>query len=475
VEDYIRTETNQSRIIGPFLSNPFECTIAISPLNSLEKKGSSDRRIITDLSFPDGRAVNCGINKDEYLGKHIRTQYPTVDNLVELILRHGRGCKLYKRDMRKAFRQIRVDPGDIHLLSFRWNDMIYCDTVLAMGLRSAAYICQRLTNGISYICKMEGHELVNYLDDFCGADEAVRAEISFEYLRNLLELLGIEEAKKKAVSPSTRVAFLGIWFDTVKMTMEVTPERLLEIKDLTAAWLTKNRATVKEVQSVIGKVNFVAKCVKPARIFIGRMLNFLREMPHKGRSRVTEDFKGDIKWWNEYLPTFNGISLITTERWSKPDEMVASDACLSGCGATCGEEYFHKDFPEQLLNKNWHINALELMSLIVAVTIWAKKLEGRKATVLCDNMATVWVINTGKTRDKVMQMLLRELCYITATNSFEVYAKHIPGVENRIPDMLSRWSTSEELKCKFLRDEINNFNLEILVGDDLFDTDKLRW
>jgi hypothetical protein len=198
-------------------------------------------------------------------------------------------------------------------------------------------------------------------------------------------------------------------------------------------------------------------------------------MPTKGRSRVTDDFKGDIKWWNEYLPTFNGIALISTVRWSQPDEVVASDACLSGCGATCGKEFFHKEFPELVLRKNWHINALELLSLIVALTVWAKKLSGTRATVLCDNMATVWVINTGKTRDKVMQLLLRELCYITATNKFEVFAQHIPGVENRLPDMLSRWSISSELKNKFLQDEASNFNLELEVCDDLFDTDKLRW
>ena len=475
VDEYIKIEKKQARILGPFFKNPFEGPIAISPLNTLEKKGSTDRRIISDLSFPDGKAVNNGINKDEYLGNQIKTQYPTVDSLIELILKHGQGCQLYKRDMRKAFRQIRVDPGDIHLLCFKWNDMIYCDTVLAMGLRSAAYICQRLTNGISFICKNEGHEIVNYLDDFCGVERPENAEESFVYLKDLLGLLGVEEATRKAISPSTRVAFLGIWFDTEKMTMEVTPERLLEIKSLTATWLKKNKATVKEVQSIIGKVNFVAKCVRPARIFIGRMLNFLREMSHKGKSKVTDDFKGDIKWWNEFLPTFNGISLISKEIWSNPDEIIASDACLTGCGATCGREFFHKEFPATVLVKEWHINALELLALIVAITVWAKNLTGRRVTVLCDNTATVWVINTGKTRDKVMQMLLRELCYITATNKFEIVAQHIPGVENRLPDMLSRWSTSPELKNKFLHEEIHNFSLEVNVCDDLFNTDKLRW
>jgi len=396
-----------------------------------------------------------------------------VDHITNLILKKGRGCKLFKRDMRKAFRQIRVDPGDIHLLSFKWQGLIYSDTVLTMGLRSAAYICQRLTNSVSFICKKDGFEIINYLDDFCGVEHPEDADRAFAYLGNILQYLGIEEAINKASEPSTRSAFLGIWFDTVKMTMEVTPDRLVEINTLTSVWLSKEFATVKEVQSIIGKLNFVAKCVKPARIFISRMLNFLRAMPKRGKSRISGEFLNDVRWWNRYLPNFNGVSLISGARWSKPDEVIASDACLVGCGATCGREYFHKEFPLSVINQSLHINALELLALIVAVSVWAPTLRGKRITVLCDNSATVWVINTGRTRDVIMQVLLRELCYLCAVNKFEIFAKHIPGESNRIPDMLSRWTISEELKAKFVNTELKNFIGEVTVSDKLFDIQNL--
>ena len=182
VDKYLQAELSLGRIAGPFETNPYEEVIAISPLNSLPKKGTTDRRVITDLSFPEIGSVNSGIDKDSYLGLPIKTRYPSVDNVVALILNKGPGCMLFKRDMRKAFRQIRVDPGDIHLLSFKWNNKLYSDTVLTMGLRSAAYICQRLTNGVSYICKEEGFEIVNYLDDFCVVEK--RFGFSIELFRN---------------------------------------------------------------------------------------------------------------------------------------------------------------------------------------------------------------------------------------------------------------------------------------------------
>jgi len=475
VDSYINAEVNLGRIIGPFRKNPFTTQIAISPLNSLEKKNTTDRRVITDLSFPEQYSVNCGINKDVYLGENIQTRYPTVDNIIDIINAKGRGCMLFKRDMKKAFRQIRVDPGDIHLLSFKWNGLIYVDTVLAMGLRSAAYICQRLTNSVTFICREKGFDLVNYLDDFCGVEVPARAQEAFTQLGELLRYLGIEEAKNKAAIPSTRVAFLGIWFDTEKLTMEVTPERLIEIRQLSQEWLKKKKASVREVQSIIGKLNFVAKCVRPARIFISRMLNFLREMPKKGKSKLPKDFRADIQWWNRYLPNFNGVSVISNEKWSRPDEIIASDACLKGCGATCGTEYFHEVFPEHVISKDLHINALELMALVVAVTVWADHLRGKRVIVLCDNSATVWVINTGKTRDHAMQGLLRELCYITATYEFELFAQHIPGDDNRIPDMLSRWTVSEELKEQFKSSEAHKFTRELHIKDSMFVFDSVHW
>ncbi len=48
--------------------------------------------------------------------------------------------------------------------------------VLPMGLRSAAPICQQLTNAVTYIYNKQGWSVVNYLDDFGGAEVWEKAE-----------------------------------------------------------------------------------------------------------------------------------------------------------------------------------------------------------------------------------------------------------------------------------------------------------
>ena len=49
-----------------------------------------------------------------------------------------------------------------------------------MGLRSAANICQRVTNAISFIMLQVGIAILNYLDNFAGAEK--RENANFAYL-----------------------------------------------------------------------------------------------------------------------------------------------------------------------------------------------------------------------------------------------------------------------------------------------------
>ena len=78
--------------------------------------------------------------------------------------------------------------------------------------------------------------------------------------------------------------FIGILFNTVKITTKATSERLQEIKFLLNTWLNKETACLKEVQYLLGKFSFIAACGRPGRIFISRKLKWLRTL-HLEESR----------------------------------------------------------------------------------------------------------------------------------------------------------------------------------------------
>ncbi len=160
IDNYIEKELEYQAVLGPFNSNLFSSPITISPLNSQVKSDPEEWRIILDLRFPKGNYVNSGIRKDSYLGNDIHLRYPKVDSLVELVKQKGRGCVVFKRDLKRAYRQIPVCPGEYNYIAYEWRGKIYVDTVLLMGLRSTAYICQHLNkrmvrmNGVQSIISM---------------------------------------------------------------------------------------------------------------------------------------------------------------------------------------------------------------------------------------------------------------------------------------------------------------------------------
>ena len=90
IQKYLNKELQNGTILGPFDHNPFICNVCISPLNSVPKKDTEERRIILDLSYPKGNAINDYISKEYYLGNQIRLVYPGVDSLVEIIKIKGR-------------------------------------------------------------------------------------------------------------------------------------------------------------------------------------------------------------------------------------------------------------------------------------------------------------------------------------------------------------------------------------------------
>ena len=409
VTEYLNKEISLGRVAGPFDDVPFTDGFVVSPLNTVPKRDSDERRVIVDLSWPCGTSVNDGIPSDTYLGEPISLTYPTIDSIVDAVISLGPGCLLYKRDLKKAYRQFPVDPRDHHLLGYTWNNQFYFDTVLTMGLRSAAMACQRSTSAVSWIFRQQGHSLFNYLDDIIGVSPPSSAVTDFQALGELFASLGLQESSDKSCSPSTVMVCLGVQLDTTQFTLSVSSERLCEIEQLLEQWLTKRTATKTSIQSLVGKLIFVSKCVRQSRVFIARILALLGKLKHNHHhANLTAEFRKDLMWWRRLLREYNGVSMINTAQWTSPDEVFSTDACLTGCGGLFDVHYFHAVFPSFISEQTLDISSLELLTIVVALKLWGARWAGLRLTVRCDNEAAVTVVNTGRCRNPFMNSCLRE-------------------------------------------------------------------
>ena len=164
--------------------------------------------------------------------------------------------------------------------------------------------------------------------------------------------------------------------------------------------------------------------------------------------------------------------MISTAQWSSPGEVFTTDACLTGCGGLCGDQYFHAAFPSFVVQQTLDINCLELLTIIVALKLWGLRWSGLRLTVRCDNEVAVTVLNTGRCRNSFLNSCLRELCYLAAIHEFEIRAVHVPGVSNCYADILSRWDSNTLAgRTEFLA-HAQHVNLQAVpVPDDMFQFD----
>ncbi|KAI8514479.1 hypothetical protein Bbelb_070700 [Branchiostoma belcheri] len=262
------------------------------------------------------------------------------------------------------------------------------------------------------------------------------------------------------------------------MVKRVPQFRLEEVRLLLDAWIDKKKALKRELQSLIGKLVFVSACVAPGRLFISRMLEVLRSVRRSHhRIRLSRDFKLDVRWWRRFMTLFNGVSLLTPDICCAPDEVVATDACLTGCGGICNGEFFHSRFPTAVLEQyGAKIHVLEMLTIVVAARKWGPGWRGSRIVINCDNMACVYVLNSGRSRDKDLLHSARELWLIAASCDFVLRAEHIQGRENRVADHLSRWHLSSKHAEQFhiLTEDVDTIEIPICQRYDILVIQEVR-
>ena len=95
-------------------------------------------------------SVNAGVDSDTYIQTPFLLTLPTLDNITQKVKENGKGSLLYKVDLVKAFRHIKLNPRDYNLLGLFLNG-IYYDSCLPFGFKHGSGIFQRMSDAVTYI------------------------------------------------------------------------------------------------------------------------------------------------------------------------------------------------------------------------------------------------------------------------------------------------------------------------------------
>ena len=164
VDKYLKDELERSRLVE--VQSPLAEVIHTSKLGVIPKKHQPGKwRLIVDLSSPKGASTN-----DFVSPALCSLSYASVEDAAVYVYEAGRGTLLAKLDIKSAYRNVPVHPGDRHLLGTQWKDKMYVDTCLPFGLRSAPKLFNAVADALEWVIVNEGGSqvefVIHYLDDF---------------------------------------------------------------------------------------------------------------------------------------------------------------------------------------------------------------------------------------------------------------------------------------------------------------------
>ncbi len=450
VANKLDKERTLGRIAGPFHKPPFP-NIHVSPLGLVPKKGTDEFRLIHDLSFSkSGNSINSGIPKE-----FTTVQYATLDAVVHAVLALGRGALIAKADIEAAFRIIPIAPADYELLGFCWNGQYYHDRCLPFGCSASCKIFEAFSTAIQWIltAKFGVEHMSHIIDDFMfvGPPQSDKCGLYLSSFMKLAAELGIPVKQEKTVLPSTCVIVHGIEIDTLTLEAKLPADKLAKIKNLLNQFQRRRKATLRELQSLIGTLNFACLAVIPGRAFLRRLINKTKgvSQPHF-HIRLDREARADLHAWSLFIAHFNGRAMLLPELWLSSSTLhLYSDASGTlGFAAVFGNKWFSGVWPAMWKTEQdtFHINLKEFLPVVLAIEIWGPYLANKCILFLCDNQTTVHVINKLSSRDSLTMQLVRRLAVAIMRHNIFLRSKHIAGKTNVIADRLSRLQMDEARK-----------------------------
>ena len=202
---------------------------------------------------------------------------------------------------------------------------------------------------------------------------------------------------------------------------------------LVGSWSAKTVCSKHQLQSFLGHLWYLHKCVKPARYFVNRIFELLRSNYNEQKIKITTEFQCDLRWFQKVLQVYNGVSIYD---YVLSAETLELDACLTGLGARWDHFVHHLLVPKNY--KNMGIVHMEMGSIVVALRAFGPMWSRKRILVKCDNEAVVHVLSAGCTKDLFLGVCAQNVWFWATLQDIEVSYVHILGRNNKTADLLSR-------------------------------------
>ena len=300
---------------------------------------------------------------------------------------------------------------------------------MPMGCTSSCWRFEIFSTTVEWVTRHKlkiGH-IIHLLDDFLiVAPDRQLCQAQLDLFIDLCSYIGIPIATEKTFGPLTTLSFAGIELDSVLMEARLPPDKLYKCSALLSYFLHRKKATLMEVQSLTGLLNFACSVIVPGSAFLRWLIDptvGIQSSHHL--IQLSKDVKEDLKVWQSFLSNFNGRFFFLEETWYSSSKLdLYTDASrASGFGAIFGSRWCYGKWPATWSYCN--IAILEFYPIVLSLYLWGHVIRNRCILFFTDNESLVHVINKQSSKDKSLMF-------------FKQIENHVAGVKNRLADSLSR-------------------------------------
>ena len=439
IQEKLKHEIAMGRVAGPFDSPPFK-HFQLSPLFLRPKSTPGEFRMILNLSYPKKFG---SINKN-IADTYKSVKYSSVRQGIKTATELGKGCYTAKVDIKDAFRLLPIHQQDLPKLCFKNKSSYYYDKVLPQGCSSSCFLFEKFATALHHILDffiLEG-AAIHYLDDFLiFGNNYEDCLLNRDLFIHICNILGIPLSPKKITLPATNTTFLGITIDTEEQCAKLPIEKIRQYRDDIQKILNLHEISLKELQSIVGKLNFAASVV-PARAFLRRLIDLIPQT--EDSIELDEGAKLDLKTWVSFLSQYNGITFFRSLQIMDGKTInLGADASHKGFGATYRSRWIQAKYPESWASL--HITLLEFFPIFVLIAMYGLELRNAVVVFHTDNMAVKCIINSSTSSHPTVMFFLRKLILLLLDYNIDLRAVHVPGKKNQLCDAISRFQITRDM------------------------------
>lgn len=416
-QDFIDNELirlERSAAISPTAVRP-HCVL---PLQLVHRPGKSPRLVI-DAS----RQINP------------RLQYRRVrlTTLKEINSGVAEGNWWASMDLKSGYYHVAIHPNFRKYFGIKWTFQTgvvkyYVWNVCFLGISDLVRTFTKLMRPIMSYFHGRGIRADIYIDDIrCTAATKNECQNQISFIRRTLDKAGFVESIEKAVPPTQYDVFLGLVNDTRHLRYFIPDSKLCDIELTIDRLLARQRARVKEVASLYGKL---ASC----RLATGPIIRLLTRDGQRTISDTVASAgwdswltvqlcKKELRFLRAKLRSFNGFPFTGKELVMSVDGTIASDASNKGlsviklcCGASinhvnhsssCESDLLiHRRFSE--FEVSMSSTARELIAIHDAYLSPAltSRFSGQRIAHLTDNKGAASIFKVGSPVPALQKMAL---------------------------------------------------------------------